>query len=34
MHSNIYTNIIFIGMRVKIKVNTEKYPETQIYNIS
>ena len=30
MHSNIYTNIIFIGMRVKITVYTGKYPETPL----
>ena len=28
IHSNIYTNIIFIGMGVKITVHTRKYPET------
>ena len=28
MHSNIYTNITFIGMEVKIAVYTGKYPET------
>ena len=28
MHSNIYTNIIFIGMGVKISVYTGSYPET------
>ena len=28
MHSNLYTNIIFIGMGVEITVYTGKYPET------
>ena len=28
MQSNIYTNIIFIGIGVKIIVSAEKYPET------
>ena len=27
-HSNINTNIIFIGMGVKITIYTAKYPET------